>query len=419
MTLDPVHFKAITQLAGGISHSVDERDHRDFAHEVWDGWLDPLMDDGTAVVEPLGEQRRRAVRIEDVALQDDEFPTQHGVDSGTINPTTFKNGLVVDVAQAAMSAVPSDLGLHRNRTVVLAVHSNDATMRLPEGVDGWLADDGGHMQKRVLHVPSVNRSPSAVVHALALYLAEIDHVHKQGVVDDLLVLDGPIYPKGLLTWANAELELQELLEAGEDPRSIVAKYLELVEKYARADTPLLGFVKNPASSTITRVVRKRRGNAPWVNDAAFFSQVLERGEYDDGWQRDTTHLTFTDWFVSRGGTDGMVSRRDGPFDVPRELDPEAYEVTFAIVYDPRTDTVYRVEAPRAVTADEERRERLLRQVLKDVALQKGPPLAVAKADRLARIGRGETDALRRALETALDSELDTNYDDDRWGAFDL
>lgn len=418
MTLDPVHFREITRLAGGIRHSVDERDHREFAGEVFEGWLDPLVEEGTTVIEPLGEQRRRKVAVDEVALQDDEFPSQHGLDAGTINPTTFKNGLVVEVAQAAMSAVPSDLELHRNRTVVLGVHSNDATMAAPEGGDGWFAADGGHMRKRVLHVPSVNSSPTAVVHALALYLAEIEHVTAQGVVDDLLVLDGPIYPKGLLTWANAERELQELLEVGEDPRGIVARYLELVEAYAAADTPLCGFVKNPASSTITRVVRARTGNAPWVNDAAFFTQVLERGDYDpdDGFQRDTDYLTFTNWFASRGGTDGMVARRDGPFDVPRDLDPEAYEVTFAVIYDPRTDTVYRLEAPRVVTADEDRRERLLRQVLKDVAVSRGPPRAVAKADRLARIGRGETDALRRALETTLDSELDTNYDDDRWGS---
>lgn len=83
MTLDPVHFKGITQLADRIRRDIDTSEHRDFAATVWEEWLDPLRNDGDRVVEPLGEQRRRMVEIEDVALSDDPFPTRHGVDSGT------------------------------------------------------------------------------------------------------------------------------------------------------------------------------------------------------------------------------------------------------------------------------------------------------------------------------------------------
>jgi hypothetical protein len=47
---------------------------------------------------------------------------------------------------------------------------------------------------------------------------------------------------------------------------------------------------------------------------------------------------------------------------------------------------------------------------------------VAKADSLASISRKETVALRRALEDALDADMDTTYNDERWGigaGFDL
>jgi hypothetical protein len=414
VTLDPVHFKAISRLARRVRGSVDEREHREFAETVWREWLDPLVDDGDRVLEPVDDQRRSLVDVEGIALERDRFPTRHGVDSGTINPTTFKNGLVADVAQAAMSSVPSDLELHRGRTTVIGVHSNDVTAAVP---DDWTMDDGGFVRQRLLRVPRVDRSVAAVVHELALYLAEITHVADNAeVVEDLLVMDGPIYPKGLLTWADRDPELAELLREDERPQRIVKRYVRMVEGFIERGVPVVGFVKNPATRLITRTVRDRRGNAPWVNDAAFFSQVLERGEYVDGaWERERGELAYTNWFVSRGGADGALSAPEVPYDLERAHDPADYEVTFCVVYDPRTDTVYRVEAPAAFTRDDDCREAVTRQVLKGIAAERGPPEAVAKADSLARIGQAETRELRRTLEAAFDSEVDAGYDEDRWG----
>lgn len=419
MTLDPVHFKGITQLAGRIKRNIDASDHRDFATTVWDEWLDPLRNDGEIVVEPIDEQHRRMVQIEDIALSDDQFPTRHGVDSGTINPTTFKNGLVLDVAQAAMSAVPSDLELHRSRTVVMTVHSNDATVDFH---DDWQMRDEGYTRERVLHAPRVSRYESAVVHELALYLAESEHACTQAeVVEDLLILDGPIYPKGLLNWSYREPELADLLVENERPRDVVENYIELVENFAKRDVPLVGFVKTPLSRSITRTVRQARGNAPWVNDAAFFSQVLGRSEQSedtDGSDRNRDTLTFTNWFVSRGGSDRAISTLDDAFDLERELSPEEYEVTFCVMHDPRDDVIYRIEAPAVFTHDADRREKIITQVLKGVAIERGPPLAIEKADSLARISKHETQALQDSLAETLDSERDMNYDTKRseqWG----
>jgi hypothetical protein len=416
VTLDPVHFKAISRLAKGVSRTVDEREHREFAETVWAEWLDPLVDGGDRVIEPLDEQGRYRVDATEIALEADRFETRHGLDSGTINPTTFKNGLVVDVAQAAMSRVPSDLELHRGRTNVVAVHSSDVTV----GFDGdWQMDDAGYVRQRLLHVPTTDRSMTAVVHELALYLAEVTHAtDNAAVVEDLLVMDGPIYPKGLLTWERRDPELAELLAESETPQGVIQSYVELVESFVERDVPLVGFVKNPASRLVTRTVREKQGNSPWLNDAAFFSQLLERGHFDEGtWVRETDELTYTNWFVSRGATDGALASPDTLSGIDRQLDHDKYEVTFAMVYDPRTDTIYRIEAPRYFTDDPDTRRALTRQLLKGIAAERGPPEAVGKADSLARIGSRETAALREALEAAFDSEIDTDYDDDRWGAF--
>ena len=411
MTLDPIHVDGIARLAGRVSRGVDERDQQDVAETVWAEFLDPLYCDGSTVLEPLGEQVRHKGAIEDLALQDPPFESQHGLDSGTINPTTFKNGLVIDVSQAAMAAVPSDLELHRGRTIVMTVHSTDDTYVL--SADDWQMDDEGYVRQRALHAPRVDRYEQKVVHALALYLAESEHALTNAeVVEDLLVLDGPLYPTGLLKWTEHGTELADLLAEDQRPRDVVANYVALVERFVERDVPLVGFVKNSTSKAITRVVRDR-GNAPWANDSAFFTRVLTRR--DDRGERLTDALTFTNWFRSRVGTDATMAADGDALGIERSLDPEAYEVTFFVVYDPRDDLLYRVEAPYAFTRDERTRERLRMQVLRDVAAEEGPPLAVAKADELAHIDRGAKAQLRGRIEDAFEADRQREYDDKRWG----
>jgi uncharacterized protein YciU (UPF0263 family) len=416
MTLDPVHFDGITRLAGQLGGDVDESDHRDLAATAWAEFLDPLYgDDGEAVLEPLGDKRRRSAEIEAVALSEPPFPTTHGLDSGTINPTTFKNGLVLDVAQAAMSACPSDLELHRGRTIIMTAHTNDTTRDLDAD---WRLGDEGYSRLRRVHAPRVSRYAEGVVHALSLYLAESQHaLDNAGVVEDLLYLDGPLYPKGMLNWLDRDPELAELLVDEDQAREAVANYVDLVETFVREGTPLVGFVKNPSSKSITRTLR-RRTEAPWVDDAAFFRQVLERLEPTDdpeaGPERRTDQLTFTNWFVSRGGADRVMSTAGDRLDVDLDLDPEAYEVAFCVLYDPRDDVVYKLEAPMGLVDDDDRRTAVTRQVLSEVAAERGPPLAIHKADELARISRDEKESLRQALEREFQSERDRTYDDLRW-----
>ncbi|TYT62905.1 DNA double-strand break repair nuclease NurA [Natrialba swarupiae] len=420
MTLDPVHFDGIAQLARRIDHGADERDRRAFAETVWAKFLDPLRLDGRTVLEPVDEQSRRVVDCEEIALCEPEFPTEHGLDAGTINPTTFKNGLVIDIAQAAMSSTPSDLELHRSRTTVMTVHSNDETMTVDET---WGKFDEGYSRSRAVKVPQLPRFAEGVVHALALYLAESRHAldHAEDVTD-LLVLDGPLYPRGLLRWTDQHPDLADLLLEDPRPTTVLENYVRLVEEFVDRDVPLVGFVKNPATRVVTRTLKSDRSvdvSVPWADDTAMFTRLLERGEYVDDvdgerWVRETSTLSYTNWFRSRGGVDRPLSIEGDALGVDRRLEPAAYEVTFFVVYDPRDDLVYRIEAPYAFTCDPEVRERLTRQVLQDVAVAHGPPTIVAKADELARIGRSEKRSLRETLETQFDTSQRRNYDDLRW-----
>ncbi|WP_306056213.1 DNA double-strand break repair nuclease NurA [Natronococcus wangiae] len=420
MTLDPVHFDGIAQLAGRIDHGADERDHRAFAETVWNEFLEPLVRDGRTILEPVGDRTRRFVDCEDVALAERPFPTEHGLDAGTINPTTFKNGLVIDIAQAAMSATPSDLDLHRSRTVVATVHSNDETMTVDET---WRKFDEGYSRSRVVKVPPLPRFAEGVVHALALYLAESTHARDHAAdVEDLLVLDGPLYPRGLLRWADQHPDLADFLLEDPRPTTVLENYVRLVEEFVDRGVPLVGFVKNPATRVITRTLKEKRDAdvaTPWANDSAMFTRLLERGDYvpdvdGDRWERDTSALTYTNWFRSRGGVDRPLSAEGDALGVERDRPFEEYEVTFFVVYDPRDDLVYRIEAPYAFTRDPETRERLTLQLLQDVAVAHGPPTIVGKADELARISSSEKRSLRETLETRFETSQDRNYDDHRW-----
>jgi hypothetical protein len=414
MTLEPVHVDGIADLASHLAARVDDADHDDLARTAFEEWLDPLRADGRVVLEPLDDRRLRSVAVDDVALVDPPFPTVHGLDSGTINPTTFKNGLVLDVAHAAMAAEPSDLDLHRARSLVTTVHASDPTLAL--GTD-WTRRDEGYLRRKILQVPRVNRYAEGVVHALALYLAESEHALEHAeAVEDCLLIDGPLYPTELLNWRDRDAELGALATEAK-PTAIVENYVRLVERLLDRDVAVAGFVKNPAAKLITRTLREKGVDAPWVDDAALFTRLLEPGSGDPA-DRPTDRLTFTSWFRSRGGSDRTLAADGDALGVERRRDPADYEVTFFVVYDPREDLCYRVEAPAGLTADADVRERLTRQVLRDVATARGPPPAIERADALARIGVDEKAALRRKFEARLDSEYVRTYDDVRWNLED-
>ncbi|WP_137284831.1 DNA double-strand break repair nuclease NurA [Halorussus salinisoli] len=416
MTLDPVHFDGIAGLADHIDYDAEDQDHRDSAESVWQNFLDPLYDgDGRPILEPMDDLSRRRVSAEEIALEDEPFPTTHGLDAGTLNPRPFKNGLVLDVAHAAMSANPSDLDLHDCRTVVKALHSNDTSKNF--GTEWESYNDGS--QRRIVHthLPQ-NQYEEDVVHALALYLAESSHALEHADrVSEFLLLDGPIYPKGVLRWYSRSSVLTDLFEESDHVSRILDNYVELVETFADRGVPFAGFVKNVSAKSVVRTLKRETdfGPVPWAHDAGLFAQILERRELVDGeFERLTDDLTLTNWFESRAGLDGFFDDEDNPH-LDRRLDSDQYKVTFCVVYDPRRDLVFKVEAPKAFTDDPETRDRIERQVLQEVALQRGPPQAISKADGLAAIDRGSVDSLVKSFERSLDTELDENYNAVRWG----
>ncbi|MFB6077701.1 MAG: DNA double-strand break repair nuclease NurA [Halarchaeum sp.] len=412
MTLDPVHFAGIPDLVRDVADGVDEAEHRADAERVWEHYFDPLYDDGS-VLEPLGEQARYLADATDAGASDPAFDAVHGIDSGTINPRAFKNGLVLDVAQAAMGAVPGDVDTHRHRTVIATMLRRDRTVETRSfDPDAWRRRDEGYWRGQAIDAPYVERNERAVVHALSLYLAESEHAHAHFErVPECLLLDGPLYPKVVTNWLDRDEALATLPVENDLTRRVIRNYLGLVERAVETDTVLAGFVKNVSSRGIVAALSQKT-HAPWIDDAELFGQLLERREDDE---RDIGDIAYTNWFLSRVGYDREFSTLGTRLDLELELDPEAYEVAFCVLYDPRTDTVYKAELPRAFADDEAVRERVTDQLVRDVAAETGPPEAVGRADELARISVGETRELVDAIAAAMDTEPREGYDVDRWG----
>ncbi|MFB6113302.1 MAG: DNA double-strand break repair nuclease NurA [Halodesulfurarchaeum sp.] len=414
MTIDPVHYDGIASLAERIRPEADPEEHRDIAETVWESALDPLYSDGEAVLSPIDEQRRFAAPVDALALQEAPFETAHGLDSGTINPTTFKNGLLLDLAQAAMSRTPSALPLHRERTYIMTVHSNDATVS--HGTEEWTEFDEGFGRGRIVQTASLARDQERIVHGLALYLAESHHaLDHADTVEDVLVLDGPLYPKGIVHWLGRNTTIADLASEDDLVAEVVENYVRLVEHFLERDRPLVGFVKSPQAGALVRTLQETGQPTPWASDAAFFSQVLEQREDRRTDGRVRTELAWTNWFRSRLGADGVFSGDDADLGVDRDRSPESYDVVFTMIYDPRTDLVYKVELPGAFGREQSVREAVEQFVLREIAGERGPPRPVAKADELAKIDAEQKAELERRLERAFDTEVDRNYDRERWG----
>ncbi|GGM56550.1 hypothetical protein J2752_000881 [Halarchaeum rubridurum] len=413
MTLDPVHFAGIPDLVRDVRGGADEAEHRADAERVWETYFDPLYDDG-AVLVPVTEQGRYLADLTEAGASDPAFDAVHGLDSGTVNPRAFKNGIVLDVAQAAMGAIPGDTALHRNRTVIATMLRRDRTEETREFDDvPWTRQDEGYWRGKAIDAPYVERNERGVVHALSLYLAESEHAltHFESV-PEFLLLDGPLYPKVVTNWLDQTEELATLPAEDGLTRRVIRNYLELVERAVESDTVLGGFVKNVSSRGVVAALSGKT-HAPWIDDAELFGQLLERRD-DDG-ERVTDDLAYTNWFRSRVGYDREFSTLGERLDLDLELDPAAYEVAFCVLYDPRTDTVYKAELPRAFAEDDAIRERVTAQLVRDVAGETGPPEAVGRADELARISVGETRELVTAMAEAMDTEPREGYDVDRWG----
>ncbi|MDR9411774.1 MAG: DNA double-strand break repair nuclease NurA [Haloquadratum sp.] len=409
MSLDRVHIDALADAAATLAGELQVSHPSAAPQTLFTEALDPLVDaEGVTCLEAVDPPTVQTVRLETAAGWQPPVSAVHGIDAGTINPTTFRNGLVIDAAQAAMASDPVDVALHRRRTLVATAHIADGTVDV---TTDWQETDGGHGRFRMIQAPQISRYAEGVVHALALYLAEGAHALEHiDAIQACLVLDGPLYPLELLRWRAGEDRLRTVAATGY-PTEALWTYLTLIDRLISTDRLVFGFVKNPSARGIVATLRARGETIPWVTDTAFFAELLAE-------QADDTQLVYTSWFRSSLGADAAITQLPAVVDVDLAGPAAGLHRCFMMLYDPREAVVYRVDAPTALVDDPTARAQIERIVLQSVAVEAGPPTVIRRADHLARIGRGEKVRLQRRFARMLDSAQLRRYDDVRWGLTD-
>ena len=424
MTLEPVHIKAISELADRIDKCLkpgdSEKDETDGLIDILER-LKELKHDGKVVLKAIGRLKRGRVDIEKMSQSQDPFPVTYSCDSGSTTTRSFDNGLYVDFCHSAMASTPTDLDLHNKRTIIAATYSPGYSVHI-DTTDGWEMIDGGASRCQIIRIEPglLSKRIERIVHDIALYLSESEHI--LWLKDELdpkgfFIMDGPIYPKHLMYWMVVESEGVKLLY---DPYTerILQNYIDIVDYHIDKKLPFIGFVKNPEDMQIMQTLRKEgMGDLPWVMDAQFFKNVLSSPRNVEEKSRYNRYITYTNWFMQPnqfyermlGTTSPLVKEK-----LRAKYPQEYYSLTFFVVYVPSKNLLFKIEAPYGLTQDEEMRNIITRKVLYDIAVSEIPG-TLKKADSIAKIQVSER---KQIIDRFRYSRVDTSYNEIRWGEYD-
>ena len=424
MTLEPVHIKAISELADRIDRCLKpEKMEKDETGSVIDilERLKELKHNGQVVLKSIGRLKRGRVSIEKMALSQDPFPVTYSCDSGSTTTRSFDNGLYVDFCHCAMASTPTDLELHNRRTIVAATYTPSYSVNI-DITDNWEIVDHGASRCQIIRIAPglLSKRIDRIVHDIALYLSESEHIlWLQDELDPqgFFIMDGPIYPKHLMYWMVVGSEDVNLLY---DPHTerILQNYIKIVEHHIDKKFPYIGFVKNPEDMQIMQTLRKEGiKDLPWVMDAQFFKNLLSHP-----WDREeksisNRYITYTNWFMQPNqfyerilGTTSPLVKEKLRAKHPREY----YSLTFFVVYVPSKNLLFKIEAPYGLTRDERIRDIITRKVLYDIAVSEIPN-TLKKADSIAKIQVSER---KQIVDRFRYSRVDTSYNETRWGEYD-
>ncbi len=440
MTLEPVHMRKISELAKRIDRSFEFEEPKTAA-DIYK-LLEELKIDGKVILKAVDRLYRGMVRTALMAQCEDPYPVTYACDSGSTNPKTYDSGLFVDFCHCALAATPTDLDVQRYRTIVCAAYSSSQKVAM-QSTEGWEEFDEGMGRAKLVRIApdELKKKASDMVHSLAMYLAESEHIlHMKDRLDPagFFIMDGPIYPKQLMYWVVlGDEEVQ--LRRNDDARKALQNYIDIMDHFLEKRVPVIGFVKNPLDMQIMDTVRKKGAgfDLPWMLDTQFFRNVLSlekgaNGGFGQGTENcrngktgnanngsGNAYITYTNWFQQPNrfyekllnGTSPLAAGdklRDG---LRHKFPPEDYALCFFMLYVPSKDVVFKVEAPYGLVKDDFLRMQMTKKVLFDLSLH-GFPLTLTKADHVAKIRKVERNEIDKFFENM---NPDTDYNDLRWG----
>jgi hypothetical protein len=400
------------------------------ASSVWNR-LNRLEDkNGTVIIESINSNLYiNTFPIINAPSTESPFLTQNAVDSGTLY-VPFTNGMSLAYSRAVMAAEPTDKNLHNSDTITMCYHTPNPLA--PDLSSDLLSPDGSSYSSIIMTTISDLPDEDAL-YETALYSSEGSHALKwANSVKDILVLDGPIFPVGLLAWFHGKPNLKNLLSSNGPSRLALKTYIDLIDSFVKPVTvnaerspPLIGFVKNPRSTAIKSTLDHLPNDTNsfiWPHDSSFFKQILRSHISSKGQNDVTTHdsaLAYTNWFISKSRIASQFEKfLTDPFIGITDQQNSLYDLTFFMIYDPRSDLVYRVESPYAFSQNPSIRQKIENFILKEMAIYNGPPRVINKADHLAHMSNSEKENLGRLLATHFNTRMDINYNFIRWNSMD-
>ena len=423
MTLEPVHIKEIHDMVERIDNCLKTDDSGDDMENVSNilDMLKELKYNGKTVIRSIGPVKRGKVSIEKMIQTDDLFDTSYSCDSGSTTAKTFDNGLFVDFCHCAMASTPTNLDLHSMRTIVAATYIDSKKISVSVG-DNWESFDSGMSRKKIINIQAglLKKKVNDMLHDIALYLCESEHILQllERMEDDsFFIMDGPIYPKRLMYWMVVE---SDEVQVRNDPhcKKILQNYIDIMDHHIKKQKALVGFVKNPEDMQVMQTLKKQDINIdlPWMLDAQFFKNALSLEKAGIKRKDAKKYITYTNWFMQPNQFyEKALSATYPLFDgVRHDFPAEDYSLTFFMIFVPKMDTIFKVEAPYGLVKNDEMRWQITRKVLYDISLN-GIPKTLSKADSVAKIQLSER---KQIISKFRNSRVDTSYNDIRWGEMD-
>jgi hypothetical protein len=362
----------------------------------------------------------------------------YGIDASTIPDSEYTNGLILDVANAKLgiSGIDADRTPEQAGTIKAVVYYDEDGTTIPNETINSEQNENLRGELVPYNADSDStRNLSKAVSSVAQAFAEGEHARRMlDEIDGPLFLDGSIYPLGMLYWVLlAQTNERSPASSWSRPREIIENYIEVIDTQYERGLPVIGIVKTSTSPQLVDALEKKlvrnnvtdedglRPSVPWNRDNQLVAQVLDISDEVHENNSDSNNLaefTYTSWFVSTELGAGQLSGELlEPFVEEIQFgEPKDYRRAFFYVRLPKEGFVFRIEVPLLFIYDEDIRHKIRDKALKEIAKRRDVPYAIKRADRIARITRGNRESLRDNIESIKPT---MNYNTDgRWNQDD-
>jgi NurA domain. len=434
MTLEPVHMKEISDIASEIEYADTEKEPQDI-NDLFKLLLE-LKQDNKTFLKAVGKLSRTVVDMRQMSQKEDSFDITYASDSGSTNPILFERGLVLDICHSVIASSPTDLNLHRKRTIVCTGFSAGKKTKLPENEEWKTFDDGFGRSKMIQIDPAYLKiRVGRMVHDYSIYASESEHILRiqpEMNPNGFFIMDGPIYPKQLMYWMGTNSE-KVLVRHDKNAKKILQNYIDIMDFHLENKIPVIGFVKNPAETQVIQLLKEKAkdekifADFSWATDTQFFKSILNpesdksKRKTDDsaGKKQNRFKITCTNWFWQPNQFYDDDIKTNSPLieeTVTGKYPEEDYTPAFFMVRVPfeNNTIVFKIESLYGLIKDEEIRRRTMEKVLYELSIGKIPE-TLLKADSIAKIGIDEKREIRNMFTQ---DTVEKTYNEMRWGDLD-